>query len=112
VTSRSFKGFGPKTVLKITDWFKSDDPFGAFALSKDIAKVTEMLANGEIVDASGKSLKPPTHTCSELAADEHQGRSLQVWWLGTYVDRNIRDIFEQNRASGNELDRSRSRTRT
>jgi DNA polymerase-3 subunit alpha len=101
---KELRGFGPKTVIKITDWLKSDDPFGAFTLSKNIATVTEMLEDGEFKDARGKVLKPPTHTCSDLASDEHQGKSLQVWWLGTYVDRNIRDIFEQNRARGNELD--------
>jgi hypothetical protein len=29
-----------------------------------------------------------------------------VYWLGTFVQRNIRDIFEQNRARGQVLDPS------
>lgn len=106
---KELRGFGAKTVLKITDWIKSDDPFGAFALSKNIAAVTDQLSNGELLDERGRPLKPPTHTCTELASDEHQGKALQVWWIGTYVDRNVRDIFEQNRARGNELDRSKTK---
>jgi hypothetical protein len=93
------KGFGPKTVLKITDWLKSEDPFGAFKLNDDIAKVKDLIERGELGD-----VPKPTHTAEDLAADQYQGRSAQVVWLGTFVQRNIRDIFEQNRSRGHELD--------
>lgn len=98
---QELKGFGPKTVIKITDWIKGDDPFGAFKLDGDIRKVTKMLRDGEL-----GGLPAPTHNASDLAADENAGKALQVYWLGTFVQRNIRDIFEQNRARGVELSKS------
>jgi hypothetical protein len=98
---QELKGFGPKTVIKITDWLKDSDPFGAFKLDGDIRKVKQILAEGKL-----GVLPAPTHTATDLAAEENQGRALQVYWLGTFVQRNIRDIFEQNRARGQVLDRS------
>ena len=94
------KGIGPKSIEKIMAWVNDDDPFGAFALDKNIAEVDRQLRAGEL----GPGLPIPTHTAADLAADESQGKALQVVWLGTFVKRNIRDIFEQNRARGNELD--------
>ena len=101
---QELKGFGPKTVMKITDWLKADDPFGAFKLANDIEETKAQLGTGELRDQAGKPLPRPSHNATDLALDEHQGKSLQVTWLGTFVDRNIRDIFEQNRARGQELD--------
>lgn len=96
---KELKGFGVKTVLKITDWIKAEDPFNAFKLDDDIANVKEQIASGKL-----PGLPIPTHTAADLADDQYQGKSLQVVWLGTFVQRNIRDIFEQNRARGVELD--------
>jgi DNA polymerase-3 subunit alpha len=96
---RKLKGFGPVTVNKITDWIKGEDPFRAFKLDGDVAKIKALIDAGRL-----GNLPAPTHTAADLALDEHAGKALQVTWLGTFVDRNIRDIFEQNRARGNELD--------
>lgn len=103
---RELKGFGAKTVLKITDWLKSEDPFGAFRLDTDVKTVKRMLEEGELKDRDGKALPIPSHTALDLAADQHQGRAVAATWLGTFVQRNIRDIYEQNRARGTELDRA------
>lgn len=94
---QDLKGFGIKTVEKIKGWLEGDDPFGAFKLDRDIEKVKAWLAQQ-------RELPQPTHTAQDLAADELQGKAVQVVWLGTFVQRNIRDIFEQNRARGHELD--------
>lgn len=96
---RDLKGFGPKTVERIVTWLKDEDPFGAFKLDSDIRLVKGVIERGELGD-----LPKPTHTAADLAAEEYQGKSLQVAWLGTAQQRNIRDIFEQNRARGHELD--------
>lgn len=93
------KGFGAKTVLKITDWIKSSDPFGAFKLSTDIEDVKALLEAGKL-----GGLPAPTHTAADLALEENSGRSISVYWLGTVVKRNTRDLLEQNRARGRELD--------
>jgi DNA polymerase-3 subunit alpha len=107
---QELKGFGPKTVLKITDWIKQDDPFGAFKLDNDIRVVKEMIKAGQLLGRDGRTPLPtPTHNASDLALDEHQGKSLHVYWLGTFVQRNIRDIFEQNRARGVVLDPSKTK---
>jgi DNA polymerase III subunit alpha len=90
------KNIGPKTIEKIEDWVKQDDPLGAFQLARDIEAVTEAILNGDL-----QGLPAPTHKAEDLPEG---GGSISVTWLGTFVDRNIRDIFEQNRArKGEEL---------
>jgi DNA polymerase-3 subunit alpha len=98
---QDIKGYGPKTVMKIKEWIDAPDPFGAFKLDGDIAKVKQLLEDGKL-----GALPAPTHNAADLAADENAGKALQVYWLGTFVQRNIRDIFEQNRARGQVLDRA------
>jgi DNA polymerase-3 subunit alpha len=95
---QQLRGFGVKTVLKITDWLKQDDPFQALKLDKDIAKVKAAIEAGDL-----GPLPIPTHNASEMATAENQGKNLAVVWLGTFLKRNIRDIYEQNRARGHEL---------
>jgi hypothetical protein len=63
-----------------------------------------LLAAKALPGRDGKPLPTPTHNASDLASDANQGKALHVYWLGTFVQRNIRDIFEQNRARGVELD--------
>lgn len=90
------KGIGDKTVEKIEDWLLSDDPHGAFRLLRDIADVKEEIAAGRL------HVPKPTHTAQDLPFE--QGQHFKVVWLGTVLERNIRDIFETNRArKGEEL---------
>lgn len=103
------RGFGPATATKIREWIDQEDPFNAFALDDNIRIVKELLQRGELKDRKGNELPVPTHNASDLAADEHAGKALHVYWLGTFVDRNIRDLFEQNRARGNELDPAKTK---
>lgn len=97
------KGFGPKTVAKIEAWISSEDPFGAFKLDDDIRKVKALLDAGDLRDFDNKPLPVTTHTAADLASEENAGKRLSVYWCGTFVQRNIRDIFEQNRARGTVL---------
>jgi DNA polymerase-3 subunit alpha len=97
---QELKGFGPATVGKITSWIKSEDPFGAFRLDTNIQAVKAMLEAGELLDRTGKPLPIPTHSATDLAADEYAGKALHVFWLGTFVAKNIRNIHEQNVARG------------
>jgi DNA polymerase-3 subunit alpha len=98
------RGFGVKTILSVTDWLKREDPFGAFKLDNDIELATRELLEQRLPGSDGKPLPVPTHTAADLALDEHAGKALHVYWIGTFVQRNIRDIFEQNRARGQVLD--------
>lgn len=96
---QSVKGIGPKTIEKIEEWASQEDPFGAFALDGNIREAKEAIQSGQL----GK-LPVPTHTAQDIPYE--QGREVSVVWLGTVLDRNIRDIFEQNRArKGEELSR-------
>jgi hypothetical protein len=50
-------------------------------------------------------LMTPTHTAVEVPYE--RGTDIEVVWIGVAVHRNLRDIFEVNRArSGEELDPS------
>lgn len=90
------KGIGVKTIEKIEGWVEKDDPYGAFRLDENIKKVKAAIASGEL------QVPMPTHTAHEMPYDA--GSALRVTWLGTILQRNIRDIFEMNRArKGEEL---------
>lgn len=99
---QKLKGFGPKTVMKITGWIGGEDPFGAFKLNDNIAQVSDWI---RAQNGNGAGPLPyPTHTAADLADPKYAGQTLQVFWLGTFIQRNIRDIYEQNRARGVILD--------
>jgi DNA polymerase-3 subunit alpha len=90
------KGVGVKTIEKIEGWVEQDDPYGAFKLDDNITKVKRAIARGDL------QVPMPTHTAKDMPYESNT--SLQVIWLGTILQRNIRDIFEMNRArKGEEL---------
>lgn len=90
------KGIGPKTIETIREWSSKKDPFGAFTLDTNISAVKAEIAAGKL------ELPFPTHTAADLPYDPE--RDEEVIWLGTILQRNVRDIFEQNRArTGEEL---------
>jgi DNA polymerase-3 subunit alpha len=103
------RGIGPKTVDKIDQWVMQKDPFGVRTLDDNIAQVKKMIRKGKLrraptgMQPRGARLPTPTHTATDLPYE--QGREFTVCWLGTILQRNVRDIFETNRAkTGEELD--------
>jgi DNA polymerase-3 subunit alpha len=97
------RGVGPKTVDKIEQWTLQKDPFGVRKLDDNIAQVKRLIRRGKLKKADGSRLPTPSHTAPDLPYE--QGREFVVCWLGTILQRNIRDIFETNRAkTGEELD--------
>jgi DNA polymerase-3 subunit alpha len=99
------RGVGPKTVDKIEGWVLQKDPFGVNTLDQNIAKVKKLIKRKKLKREDGRRLPTPTHVASDLPYE--QGREFSVCWLGTILQRNIRDIFETNRAkTGEELDPS------
>lgn len=90
----AIRGVGPKTIEKLETFAAADDPFDIYKLERDIQRTK--------VQLSDLGLPLPTHTAIDLPYE--QGQEFRVVWLGTITDRNIRDIFEQNRArTGEEL---------
>jgi hypothetical protein len=73
-----------------------DDPYGAFRLDGNIQIVKEAIRKQEL------QLPMPTHRAHDMPYDSVA--AFPVTWLGTILQRNIRDIFEMNRArKGEEL---------
>jgi DNA polymerase-3 subunit alpha len=96
------KGIGGKTVEKIEAWVTQEDPYGAFRLDGNIQKVKRAIESGDL------ALPMPTHRAADLPYESTS--AIQVVWLGTILQRNIRDIFEMNRAKkGVELNASQVR---
>lgn len=99
------QGIGPVTVKKITDYVAAEDPHGAFWLDRAIGSVKEALRRGmKAHDKRGNLIRlpNPTHVAADLPYT--RGRDIEVVWLGTIHTRNVRDIFEWNRAkTGEEL---------
>lgn len=94
----ALRGFGKVTVGNIKEWVDGEDPFGAFALGKNIVAVRQALEDGALGD-----LPAPTHTSEELGPNVGK-----VVWLGALVAKpNIQDIFELSRARGRDLDPER-----
>jgi DNA polymerase-3 subunit alpha len=88
------KGFGPKTSASIQDWVSQPDVFGIYTLDNLIQKVK--------TDMPRLGLPEPTHTALEVPYE--RGRDTEVTWIGVVVQRNLRDIFEINKARGVEVD--------
>ena len=102
----AIKGIGPKTVEKIREFCDDEDPWGAFWLDQAIAAVKKELSEGklEAPDRKGDwiTLPEPTHVAADLPYT--RGKDIPVVWLGTIQTRNVRDMFEWNRAkTGIEL---------
>lgn len=92
----NIKGVGAKTIEKIKAFVTQDDPFNAFLIDRNIAAVRDELRE--------LGLPMPTHRAVDLPFES--GQEFEVTWLGTVLQRNVRDIFEQNRAkTGEELAR-------
>jgi DNA polymerase-3 subunit alpha len=87
-------GFGPKTAASIQDWVSHPDPFRIYELDDKIQRVKADLPN--------LGLPEPTHTALEVPYE--RGRDEEVTWLGVIVQRNLRDLYEINKARGVELD--------
>lgn len=91
---KDIKGIGPKTISKIKEFVALDDPFEVRKLARSIAAV--------IAELEAAGLPLPTHTSLEVPYEA--GRDQEVVWIGTIRNKNIRDIFEANRARGEDLD--------
>lgn len=89
------KGIGPKTVEKISDFGESDDPF-------DLQRIPRLIRRVHL-ESARLGLPDPTHTANDVPYE--RGADISVVWMGVILQRNLRDIFEVNRArTGVELD--------
>jgi hypothetical protein len=90
-------GIGPVTKDKIVEFVNKEDPFNIYRLEKILTQVKK--------DLPGLDLPEPTHQAVDVPYE--RGDDVEVVWIGVGVHRNLRDIFEVNRArSGEELDPS------
>ncbi len=88
-------GIGPKKLETIVNFATADDPFDIYRLDRMIEAVKK--------DLPKLGLPMPTHTAVEVPYE--RGEDMEVVWVGVAVHRNLRDIFEVNRArTGEELD--------
>lgn len=89
------KGIGNKTIEKIVKHATDKDPFGIHKLDRMIKSVK--------TDLPRLGLPSPSHTAIEVPYE--RGDDTEVVWIGVAVHKNLRDIFEVNRArTGEELD--------
>jgi DNA polymerase-3 subunit alpha len=96
------KGIGPKTIDKLVAHATAEDPFGVKTMDRMIASCKKGIRRG-MKDSDGNRLPRPTHKAIEVPYE--RGEDLGVVWIGIPVHRNLRDIFEVNRArTGEELD--------
>lgn len=97
------KGIGPKTIDKLVNYATADDPFGIEKLDNMLESVKKDLPS--MKDRGGMPMPFPNMTAIEVPYE--RGEDVEIIWLGTIVHRNLRDIFEVNRArTGEELDPS------
>lgn len=89
-------GVGPKTVEKIEEFRHAEDPFDLERIDRTLGHVRDVLAKDEL----GIGVTP-THTANQ-ALEAVGGR---ITFLGIPFHRNLRDLFEANRArTGEALD--------
>lgn len=87
-------GIGPITIQNIMGWLSQEDPLGVHVLDKKLKEVVDGIKAGEWKTADGSRLPLPTHTSSEVPYG--RGQDEQIVWIGTVVQRNLRDLFEVN----------------
>ena len=96
------KGIGPKTIDKLVAHATAEDPFGVKTMDRMIESCMRSLKGG-MYDSQGHRLPKPTFKAIEVPYE--RGEDQEVVWIGIPVHRNLRDIFEVNRArTGEELD--------
>lgn len=90
------KGIGDKKMATIAEFAESEDPFGVKRLDRMIEACRK--------DLPKLGLPMPTHTAIEVPYERAEDDQ-EVVWIGVAVHKNLRDIFEVNRArTGEELD--------
>jgi hypothetical protein len=90
-------GIGTKKMETIRKFSEAEDPFQIHRLDKMIADVKAALPD--------LGLPQPTHRAIDVPYE--RGEDREVVWIGVVVHKNLRDIFEVNRArTGEELDPS------
>lgn len=91
------RGVGIKSVEAWRLFAHSEDPYGIGSLSRMLTAM-----KGEL---KSYGLPLPNHTADTIPYEK--GRDEEVIWLGIVLFRNLRDLYEQNRArTGEELDAS------
>lgn len=96
------KGIGEKTIERIREFTKQDDPFGIFYIDRAIAEAKEFIKSTHKRGFDGPKLPYPTHNGVEIPYEK--GKDEEIVWIGVVKNRNLRDIFESNRArTGEEL---------
>lgn len=89
------KGVGPKTLENILEFVHKDDPFDVYAPNRRIEAALAMLPE--------LGLPAPTHRTVDIPYA--RGSHVNAVWMGVARQKNLRDIFEINRArKGTELD--------
>jgi DNA polymerase-3 subunit alpha len=87
-------GVGPKTLLQLAQLADAEDPFEVHKLDEMLEEIKERLPEWGIPS--------PTHTALQVPYE--RGRDVAITWIGLGMHRNLRDIFESNRArTGVEL---------
>lgn len=95
------RGVGEKTIASIKEFCATEDPYRIHWLERRIDGVRKELVN--------LGLPPTTHRSAEIpyARGEHD---VPVVWLGTIMQRNLRDLFELHYSrTGEVLDPSEVR---
>jgi DNA polymerase-3 subunit alpha len=83
-------GIGAKTVERIIEFTKGDDPLGAYWLDRSIANVKQLIAD----EADGfDEIPEPTHRAADLPYQDKT--DINVVWLGAVSGVVVRDIYEQ-----------------
>lgn len=91
----AIKGIGPKTIAKLEEYSNSDDPFGIHRLHRRLESVRKEMRK--------LGLPRQTHTSEQVPYSK--GNDVEVVWVGTLTNRNLRDLFESNYArTGEQLD--------
>ena len=88
------RGIGAKTVDRMRSFAEAEDPFNVYSLTRLLDKTAKVLPE--------LHLPYPTHKAVDVPYEK--GQDIEVVWLGVILDRNLRDLFEINRArTGVEL---------
>lgn len=100
------KGIGPKTVERIAAFAEQEDPFDIYVLARRLKSTVKAIKKKKLLGAYGQPLPIPTHNAAQVP--HGRGENVHIVWLGTIVQRNLRDLYEVNMSrTGEPLDPSK-----
>jgi DNA polymerase-3 subunit alpha len=95
------KGIGPKKMAAYKAFIGKPDPLEIQLFGKTRRHIIRLIKEGRLKKADGSPIPVPTHKSKDIPYG--RGTNTEVTWIGTIINRNLRDLFEAHHARTGEV---------